>query len=84
MNRTIIIALTALVTSTAAGFANGYDSGRDIAERGEITPRVYGTQVSVSAADQLEQFDRRLAGTTVQVSTKTSTLDAPRYGNDLR
>jgi hypothetical protein len=84
MTRTLIIAFAALVSTSAAGLANGYDSGRDLAERGAITPQVHGTTVKVAASDLLEPSDRRLAGATVQVSTKASVTDAPRYGNDLR
>jgi hypothetical protein len=84
MNRTIILALAALVSTTSAGLANGYDSGRDIAERGAITPQVFGIPAKVAAGELLDPSDRRLSGTIVQVSTKTSMQDTPRYGNDFR
>jgi hypothetical protein len=84
MTRTLMIAFAALVSTTAAGFANGYDSGRDIAERGAISPQVFGTLINVAANDLLDPSDRRLSGATVQVSTKASMLKTPGYGNDRR
>lgn len=84
MTRTLIFAFAALVSTTAAGLANGYDSGRDIAERGAIMPQPFGTRIDVAANDLLDPSDRRLSGPTVQVSTKASMVKAPGYGNDRR
>jgi hypothetical protein len=84
MNRTIALALAALISTGAAGFAKTMESGRDIAESGMNTPAVFGTAVTVATWDYFVPADRVYAGDTITVQRAQAQKSKAPYGNDLR